>query len=265
LDLGVSKRTFERIKGELLDLGFELIYERPKGYWIDQDESVFFKDMDEFIHSLNSFNFMIDSLKDVSKIHKYVHTHKSLAVGKGLLADLVQSCLDHQIIEFEHHNFRLQKWTKKKVQPYQLREHEGKWYIIGIEDHKPSVILKSFGVDRMRNLQLSGDLFTPDAKVDPDSYYAEFLGMWTESISVERIVLEVDSLNWNWIRSQPWHSTQRFELELDGKVQFSLLVKPTLDLQRKILEWVPNVSVIQPDSLKVQIIERLNQGLKEYI
>ena len=120
LDIEMSQRTFERIKNELIFIGYETTYHHGKGYTIEHDESPYFKDMDEFILLINRFGYMVDSLKDLKHLRKYISMTKSSTIGQEHLPTLLEACVDHSLIEFEHVNYQSDFLTTKKVEPYQL-------------------------------------------------------------------------------------------------------------------------------------------------
>jgi predicted DNA-binding transcriptional regulator YafY len=107
--------------------------------------------------------------------------------------------------------------------------------------------------------------------LNPDAYYNDLIGMWsgkniqtgTEEPTV-RIVLQIDEMNWNYFEALPWHPSQEIVRRTDHHVEFAITVKVTMDVERLILEWTPDVKVISPARLRSKIKKELLRGVNLY-
>ncbi|MBR9859989.1 WYL domain-containing protein [bacterium] len=268
LDELLSIRTFERMKNEVGDLGYDITYHNEdgkRGYTIEKDESVVFANMDEYVQHAMSFGFMVESLEDVSEMKKLVRLTKTLRKGLENLPGLMTACLNRKVIKFDHLTYQTGESVNKEIKPLQLREYQGRWYVVGLINEEGEEHLRSFGVDRIENLVITKRGFRKTKQQDPDEYYAPLMGMWSmDDEDPVKVVLEVDAKNWRWIDSLPWHDSQKLESEKEGVVKFSLLVKPTLDLQRRIMQWAPEVKVLKPVWYRNQIKKVYADGLSTY-
>jgi predicted DNA-binding transcriptional regulator YafY len=254
LDLGMSPRTFERVKKELGDLGYDVNYHRNTGYSIEKDNSVFFEDMDDFIQSVASIGFLAESLKDLSSIKKFVRLTRASGKGQEYIPLLLDACREQRMVTFEHYDIREEIWSPRLFEPYQLREEQGRWYITGAKQNDGKRELRTYGLDRIRKVVKTGDSFKKIKRLDPEIFFRHSIGVWSDpNQEPVDVLLEVDSVNWKLINNLPWHETHKKVVEQDGRVQFSLFVKPNMDLQRKIMAWAPDVKVLQPESVKQQI------------
>ena len=167
---------------------------------------------------------------------------------------------------------------KRRVQPYQIREYNGIWYIIGIEPDKiaiepnPELVkFRYYGLDRMCNL-IKGNPFNRDKQKEYEDHYNDVIGIINgykyqtglDEIVAETIRLRVGKVNWNYIEALPWHDSQKKVNESGDYVEFELYIKPTSELEKLILEWTPQVEVLQPEKLRNKIIEKLNKALAYY-
>jgi predicted DNA-binding transcriptional regulator YafY len=270
LDCEISDRTFERLKKEILDIGIELNYHHGKGYSVEVDDSVQYTGIEDFIQIVSSIGYMAKDIRELARLKKYVRMTPSSKKGIEQLQPLVNACMRSFVVEFDHHNYFKNRNRRKTVEPYQMREHEGRWYLIGTEKDAPNDF-RAYGLDRISALTVTNTFFQINEKLNPDAYYNDLIGMWSgknlqtgQEEPTERIVLQIDEMNWNYFEALPWHHSQEIVRRTDHHVEFALTVKATMDVERLILEWTPDVKVVSPKSLKNKIKNALSKGIELY-
>jgi predicted DNA-binding transcriptional regulator YafY len=270
LDCEISDRTFERLKIEIKDIGIELKYHHGKGYSVEVDDSVQYEGIEDFIQIVSSIGYMAADIEEISRLKRYVRLTRSSKKGKEQLQPLVNACIRSVIVEFDHHNYFRKSQRKKIVKPYQMREHEGRWYLIGTEKDSPTDF-RAYGLDRISALNITNTFFQINENIDADAYYKDLIGIWSgknlqtgQEEPTERIVLQIDEMNWNYLEALPWHHSQEIIKRTDHHVEFAITVKATMDVERLILEWTPDVKVIAPESLKNKIKTALSKGIELY-
>jgi predicted DNA-binding transcriptional regulator YafY len=197
--------------------------------------------------------------------------------GKENMQKLMDACIKSREITFDHQKYGEKVPTERRVQPYQIRESGGMWYIIGIEPdkigrepHEELVKFRAYGLDRISKLTI-GYPFKRDKIEEFNDHYADVIGIVNgynyqagTKIDVETIRLKVDKESWNFIEAIPWHPSQKMVEEIDNHVVFELNVKPTSELERLILEWSPKVEVLAPPDLKKTIKAKLKTAMSLY-
>jgi hypothetical protein len=68
-----------------------------------------------------------------------------------------------------------------------------------------------------------------------------------------------------WFAGQtPWHPSQKLESRPGGSAVMTLEVSGTQDIVRKIMEWCPDVLVMEPPSLLHEVEQRLRIGQQRH-
>ena len=78
--------------------------------------------------------------------------------GRNFLSEIYDAIYNENEITFTHCRFDSDKPTKRNVQPYILKEHRNRWYLIGKENDKARI----FGVDRITDLKITKNQFARD-------------------------------------------------------------------------------------------------------
>lgn len=263
LDLWLTRRTFFRIKKELQEIGIDIQYEHDV-YILDEDDKMDQK-IEEMFTLVNYLGDVKESFDDLKEMQKHIRISSASTSGKGFIQSILKACVNKQYVRFDHHSYQRGSSKAYKLAPYQVKEYEGRWYIVGAIEMEKGTELRSFGLDRVKNLEVLKDTFNTVENLDPDEYYSMRIGMWgTAGAAPMEVKLKVDSLNWNWINSNPIHKTQEVIEKTDSYVIFTLFVIPGISLQRAVMAWAPDVEVLSPESLRKQYLEIYRKGYKAH-
>jgi predicted DNA-binding transcriptional regulator YafY len=254
---------------------------QERGYYIaegdDYDDT---QNLIELYEMADSVGFRADSLNDLEKLTDFIQvSHSKYADNREHIPNLLTACIRSREVIFSYRKYghELQEATIRKVQPYQIRESEGRWYLIGIEPglievepHREIVKFRAYGLDRMFNV-LSGNKFIRRNEKAFNEHYADVIGIengynYQEGthIPAEKIRFKADKLTWNYIKTLPWHHSQKLIATREDYVEFELFVKPTSELVRLILKWSPKVEVIKPVSLRNSVLAELKKSVALY-
>ena len=265
-DVPIAGRTFDRIKGELQVIGIYLEYQNGQGYSIKIEEKEMYERLNNTFIIMNTLGHLVDEFEDLENLHQYVRMSPAAKAGQQHLQTLLQACIKKRPVRFIHTKYQNGEPKEVTLDPYQIRENDGRWYIIGVklnEKQKPE--MRSLGLDRISNLEILNHTFEYNEAFDPDLYYRYRVGIGDDfKDQPENIVLEVDVVNWNWIRSNPWHHSQKLLSSSDKFVRFGLFAIPSMGLQREIMAWAPLVKVIEPPDFKKRINDIYKTGLLAY-
>lgn len=274
------ERDFVRLlKSVEMEFGILIKFSRLKqGYFIFNKEDDDFDDVVESYKIADSIGFAARSLDDLKNMKEYVQVSNPVDMGKTEhISQLLNVCLSSLEVSFDYTKYGEKGPSSRKVQPYQIREYQGRWYLIGIEpdivDKEPYPTLvkfRAYGLDRMRNLK-KGEPFKRDKGQAFNEHYADVIGIVNgyhyqkgTKINAENIRLRVDSLTWEYIKTLNWHRSQKQVDESGGYVEFELFVKPTSELVQLILQWSPKVKVLEPASLKRAVLKELEESVALY-
>jgi predicted DNA-binding transcriptional regulator YafY len=174
-------------------------------------------------------------------------------------SDLINPILEHirnkDVITFTYQKFNDSKSKQYTIHPYVLKEYRNRWYVTGFE--MDSKMIKTFGLERIADMKVETDIkYFEDPDFDPINYYKFALGITTSDSRPLDIVLSFSPQVSDYIRTQPWHESQK-ELENSKKeYRISLRLVPSMELVMQILSYGKDVKVISPESLKQEVEKR---------
>ena len=180
------------------------------------------------------------------------------------LSTLLQAMKELRMVSFTYSPY----WKESSslyfnFKPHGLKMFERRWYLIGcygsLKEHR------IYALDRISDCELQEDSYRRDPKFNLEDMFDGVYGIIVdEEMSVESIWLKVDPYQANYLRSLPLHSSQHELKRTEDYSIFSLRVRPTFDFKQKILSLGSTVEVLQPESLRNEILEELKATIQQY-
>ena len=260
LIMGVSIRTFQRDIREIRNMfGIDIAYCRSqKGYYIVQAEmeNMNFHRMMEAFDIFNSLNLAKD-------LQPYIHLEKRSAQGTENIFGLLHAIRIRNRITFTYHKFWDESTGKRITDPYALKEFKNRWYLIARDTGDGRV--KSFALDRLTNLEFTGDIFDYPKGFDIEEKYRHFFGIISPfNQKPEKVVLSFEPLQGRYIKSQPLHHSQKVLKDTAEELRIQLYVCITYDFIQELLSHGDRVRVVEPEGLVREIRKVYEKGLRHY-
>lgn len=178
--------------------------------------------------------------------------------GIDYFKQILDACENKQVIDFEYFDYEKQTSSKKRIEPYILKEKKNKWYVLGFDVSKPE-IFRSYALERISNFENTKQKFT-SKDTDFEKPYENAVGMFTDG-KAEKIVLQFDSRDGNYLKSNPIHHSQKVK-EIENGVELKLFVKPTLDFIMEIISRSWSLKIVEPEFLRDQVTEIWRKAIK---
>jgi len=253
-------RTFERDVKEILSIyGVEIEYNRrEKVYEIIQEADE--GKTNRLMESYQMYNAL--SMSDTVANHLIVEKRKSLGAENmyGLLHAIQKqvevSLVYEKFWAFDHEKFQ------RVLRPLVLKEARQRWYLIA-EDPNDGAI-KSFGLDRISDLEISSRRFEYPKLFNPEEKFKHSFGIISGEEAPEKIRLWLTREQGNYIKSLPLHDSQKLISETDTEVVLELFICPTHDFIMELLSMGANVKVLEPKSLQKKIKKKLLDAMGLY-
>jgi len=259
-DFVISKRTFQRDLNDIRSLyGIEIAYDkRNKAYYIDHHEGAVINE--RIMEAYDTFNAL--SLSDRLSEHIQFGTRSSL--GTENLFGLLHAIKNKLQIRFNHQSFSTNELSKRRVEPYSLKEYKGRWYLVCVDCKDGSI--KSFGLDRITNLDISKSPFVVAKPVNIDSYYDHSFGIIGPNTSTEPedVILKFTTHQSRYIKSLPLHSSQTIIEKDEESVSIKLKIHITHDFIMELLSHGSEVKVCSPISLIEEMKRIYAKTLHQY-
>lgn len=258
-NLNVSKRTFHRDLEDIrsiYNLDIQYDYSR-RVYFINFEDQ--HEISERFLEAFDTFN----ALNITDKNSQYIHFEKRKPQGTENLYGLVHSIKNSTRIEFVYHKYWDQEASKRKCEPYALKEFKNRWYVVAKDQHDD--IIKSFALDRLCSLEITNRQFEIPENFNINDYYKYTFGIiGANGKEPEEIVLSFTAFQGKYIKSLPLHETQEILTDNNKELVIKLKLVVTYDLIMEILSFGENVVVIKPDHLVNDLKEIYEKCLKLY-
>ena len=251
-----SARTFDRDKKDIADLfGIHIKFNRKeKVYCIDEETE------DPSVARMIEAFSIHQALKESNKITPSIYLEKRKSSGTHLMNGILHAIQNHLQLRFTHTKFWDMEITERTVKPLAIKESQHRWYLIAW-DHNTEMI-KNFGFDRISNLHISDTKFKPTT-VNIEEKYQHAFGIETYS-EAQKIILEFSWQQGNYVKSFPLHTSQKTIIDSEEKLVIELFLHPTNDIAMELLKYGAEVKIIEPQSLRDTIKNRVVEVMKLY-
>lgn len=169
-----------------------------------------------------------------------------------------------------HRRIALQYWTasrdeetRREVDPYHLACVDGHWYLVG-HCHLRNDI-RMFAPGRIRSLAQTDETFDLPGAFKIDEYlgrsFAVFRGDGDES---HRVRLRFRGEAVKYVRERPWHQSQVLTPTDDGGLVVEFELSHLREVERWVLSWGSDCTVIEPAALRERVRIALADSLTNY-
>lgn len=220
-----------------------------------------FGDAQEFKQVKDSIDRLVDYY-NLAEQHAADRTDKYILFeytkgfrGKNLLSKIYDAIHDEYEISFTHCRFDSDKSTQRTIQPYILKEHRNRWYVLGVENNRPRI----FGLDRISDLEVTETRFIRDPEFYDGIFrvFHDAVGVFAFGFETEDVILHFSNDKAPYIKTLPLHQSQTpvYENEPEGYT-VRLHVKVTEEfINECILPYGDNVKIISPPGLAERVMK----------
>jgi predicted DNA-binding transcriptional regulator YafY len=151
------------------------------------------------------------------------------------------------------------------IEPLGLREFEKRWYLVANVVRKNQI--RVFAYDsRIKNMSIHNhaEKFAYPKNFAVSDYFKDVYGLIRSQEKPEDVLLAFDVHQANYVKSSPWHSSQKVVYEDANVCHIALKVMPNYELERKILSQGDTVKVLKPQHLADKIQQEIQRMLEKY-
>ena len=169
----------------------------------------------------------------------------------------VEMEIDYQKYDGHHQTFH--------VQPYALKVYNRRWYLLGFVKERGE--LRTIALDRMQHMTLTDTHFEMPKDFDARKHFANVVGIYVDkNLPVTKVRIRVYGVQVEYLRSLPLHKSHeevltRYE-EKYSEFTYRLCFTPELISQ--LLAMGDKVEVLEPEELRVEMKERINNMFNLY-
>ncbi|TRO66968.1 helix-turn-helix transcriptional regulator [Christiangramia sabulilitoris] len=258
-NLNCSIRTFQRDIKDIERL-YDIVikYDRSmKVYRIIHDGRE--KHSERLMETFDLYN----AIKVSNNFGNHLLFENRRALGTEYMHGLLHAIKSRKEISFSYTSYYNDSVSKRTVQPLAIKEARQRWYLLG-KDTRDEVI-KSFGLDRISDLEISNRSFDELKEYDPEKDYRYSFGIINGTDEKpEKIELSFSPKEGRFVKSLPLHHSQTLVAETEKETIFKYHLIPTYDFRMEILSFGNQVQVLKPKSLRTKIIQQLKESLEVY-
>lgn len=261
----IVKRTLERdISAIRNEFGLEICYNRSKeGYYIDFENSINTETFLRFLEIVNTAELLTETLREGKNALEHISFENSTDMkGIEYLKPLLQAIKEHRKITFNHFNYKTEKSRNYRMEPYHLKEYQSRWYIIGVVDEISDIW--TFGLDRITNLEVLDELFTPREEINPRLKFSNSIGIGHTSKNIQYITLAFTPNQGHYVKGLPLHKSQKVLKDDSNECIIQLYINTNYELIQQILKYNDQVKVLEPQWLVEEIKNILQRTLNQY-
>ena len=256
----LPERTFFNHREAISDIfGIEIKFDKSLGYYITEDSNDTEGIRSWLLTSLSVNNLINESAAMHSRI-----LFEKIPSGEKYLSTIIEAMKEGKVLEMTYQKFQDDEPKTYDVAPYCVKVYKQRWYMLAKPtDRKAS--LHIYALDRIHLLLQTRQDFKLPEKFNADNYFADWFGIvHDEQYEPCTIRLKVWSKQRNYFHTLPLHHSQNEVETHDEWSIFEYRMAPTWDLEQELLQYNDNVEVLEPQSLRNQMIEHAGNILELY-
>jgi predicted DNA-binding transcriptional regulator YafY len=199
-----------------------------------------------------------------SKLNKAFIQSKPSPEIKGIqyLDPIISAIEMNKLLRLYYLPFYEDKPYFNEVHPYLLKEHESRWYLVGLNSFKGKV--RTYSLDRIRDLQVAeaSEYILPE--FNAEEYFKYAIGIIAPEGIPPLIKLAVQKTQAQYLITRPWHESQNIEKENEEELVFSFRVHATYEFRSLVLSLGKDGHILEPASLREEMKKELEEMLKQY-
>ena len=186
--------------------------------------------------------------------------HKNYARFRETIQILNGAVIGRRTVRMRYRTGRTGTVATRSLDPYRVWYRSGGLYVVG-HDHKSDEV-RTFAVDRIRQIELTDTRFEVEAGFDFDTYVGSSFGVISEPATKVRI--RFDKRWATYVEEHTWHPSQEIRKGPAGSVELTMEVGGTAELRSWILSFGSGAEVLEPQALRTDVVRNLKAALARY-
>jgi predicted DNA-binding transcriptional regulator YafY len=173
-----------------------------------------------------------------------------------LIERLLVATEDRKISWIVYQSARATEPVSTEVYPLTLVWHRGSLYLLAHarEDDK----VKTYKVDRISDVEVSNLQFNLPEDLDAKRFLPSSFGIISGDGTVTKVSVRFDATVARYVTERKWHASQQLKKQRDGSLLAEFHLGDLREFRAWLLSFGAHVEVLEPDSLKSDLIETIN-------
>jgi len=219
----------------------------------------------------DSFNVAVDKLSERLEIglksqlegaqYNFIEFETGVVQsGSEYLASTIDAIKSKIAINLQYASYQRNETKTYELHPYYLKEYRNRWYVIGW--CKEVEAIRTFGLDRVKQIEHMHKVDFHQSKFDPVEYYKHALGISVlQNEKPLDIELKISASQAPYVLSRPIHHSQELLEKKDEHIRIQLHIIMNYELVSTLLGMGSNVEVISPPELKKRLADEHKNAL----
>jgi predicted DNA-binding transcriptional regulator YafY len=256
-----SRSTFHRdLRGILTTYGLDICYRAHDGrYYLDENDT---GTPPAGLRLLEAFQ-IAQVLRQRDDSAGLIHFEARVPTGIEHLKPLLRAAREGRIVSFSYTKFWEDEATLRSAGPLLLKEARGRWYLLATD--RADGIPKTFGLDRLADLEITNARFKKPAAFDAEAHFAHLFGALPADDGTPRdIVLRFSPVQARYVQTYPLHPSQKVLDADELGTRIGLRLCLSYDFVMELLSFGAEVEVLKPAALRKEMTRRLQETLALY-
>jgi len=195
---------------------------------------------------------------------KVVAFESSTTDGGGTWIDeLLAHIRRETVIKVRYFSFSSAREATHLIHPYFLKEYRNRWYLIGW--HEQYEQIRTLALERIDSLEPDYHTSYRKQAFDANAYYRTAIGVSVHDSEPVHALIQIESREWPYVKSQPWHHSMKLVEDLEEHVVFSLDVIVNYEFKHLLLSFGKAVKVLEPKELRDELAAELSAAARHYL
>ena len=140
-----------------------------------------------------------------------------------------------------------------RVHPYYIKQHNSRWFLLAMNHETQKIMI--LALDRIQKIDLSNIAYMP-TEIDFAEYFDDVIGVTIpQDVIPEHILLRLSANRLPYVLSKPLHHSQKVKDKGQGIIEITVI--PNRELEAQLLWFGDDIEVLQPETLRQQIAEKI--------
>ena len=197
--------------------------------------------------------------------------------GQKYLTAIMQAMDEGRELEIEYSKYRSEKSDLLHIQPFAVKEHERRWYLVGYcherakgkkGNNSDRDAWRVYGLDRIISLKETGETFRLPKRFDVDSLSYQSYGIFFPQKGQKAVTIRFRASvrESSYLRDLPLHRTQEEEgADPGGNGSiFRIRVIPNDNLIMEFCRHADGLEVLEPQLIRDAVHEKLKNAAGQY-
>ena len=171
---------------------------------------------------------------------------------------LAKAAARRQQIELTYRKPGQQQPEKRLVDPYHLANINGEWYLFAYDHARKDI--RTFVPARMHSVKPTGRTFERPRRFSLEERLRDSFGVVSGQGEYE-VVIRFNARAADYVREKKWHESQQLRELKGGGVELRLKLSSLREIERWILSWGGDATVVKPRELAAAVREAAHRML----